>query len=329
MSGSFDADARERELREQAESWDTSAPVPAEPGDIPVIDLGDPADAIAAALRDACERVGFFQLIGHGVDEARVDAAFAAARVFHALDDEVKESIALDRPDCPVGGVGYLRVGERMLPRRAVGNVNEAFLVKRDVGVDLDANQWLPEDRLPGFRSAVAAYAEAVDDLARRLVPFFARALDLPGDHFDDAFADPFWRLRLTHYPGAATPRPEGAYGIAPHVDTTFFTLLRQDASGLTIYSTPRDAWITVPVIAGAYVVNTGELLRQWSNDRFLSVRHFADNASGDSRYSIPFFFNANADHVMEPLPTCIGPDNPPRYAPVSYRQSQAAVQGE
>lgn len=329
MSGSFDADARERELREQAEGWDTSGPVPAAADEIPVVDLAAPIDTVVVALRDACETVGFFHLVGHGVDEHLVEATFAAARAFHALDPAIKEAIALDRAGWPVGGVGYLRVGERMLPRRAVGNVNEAFLVKHDTGVDLDANQWPPEDALPGFRAVVAAYAETVEGLARGLVPFFARALDLPADHFDEAFADPFWRLRLTHYPGVTTPRPEGAHGIAPHVDTTFFTLLRQDAPGLTIHSTPRDAWITVPRMANAYVVNTGELLRQWSNDRFLSVRHFADNATTGSRYSIPFFFNANADHVMEPLPTCVGPDNPPRYPPVSYRRSQAAVQGE
>ena len=327
MTGSFDADAREQELREQAEGWDISAPVPAVEGDIPVIDLGT-ADA-ATALGDACESVGFFQLVGHGVDEGLAARAFAAARAFHDLDDASKEALALDRAGAAVPGTGYLRVGERMLPRRAVGNVNEAYLIKRDVGIGFDDNPWPRTDLVPDFRAAVEAYARAVEALACRLVPLFAIALDLPADHFDDAFADPFWRLRLTHYPGVDLPRPAGAHGIAPHVDTTCFTLLRQDGPGLTIYSTPRDAWITVPVIDGAFVVNTGELLRQWSNDRFLSVRHFADNPSSSSRYSIPFFFNANADHVMEPLPTCIGPDNPSRYAPVSYRRSQAAVQGE
>ncbi|MDW3220565.1 MAG: 2-oxoglutarate and iron-dependent oxygenase domain-containing protein [Acidimicrobiales bacterium] len=328
-AGSFDPAAREQELRDQAESWDTSTPVPAGPGDIPVIDLGHDPVTVATELRAACETVGFFQLVGHGVDETLVERTFAATRAFHDLDDATKESIAMDRAEWPVRGVGYLRVGERLLPRRAVGNLNEAFLIKQDTGIGFDDNQWPPEPELRGFRATVEAYAAAVEALALRLVPVYAAALELDPDFFADAFADPFWRLRLSHYPGVDTARPTGAYGIAPHVDTTFFTLLRQNGPGLTIYSTPRDAWITVPVIDGAYVVNTGELLRQWSNDRFLSVRHFADNRTSTSRYSIPFFFNANADHVMHPLPTCVSPDAPARYAPVSYRQSQAAVQGE
>ena len=75
--------------------------------------------------------------------------------------------------------------------------------------------------------------------------------------------------------------------------------------------------------------MNSGELLRQWTNDRYLSVRHFANNAAAGSRYSIPFFYNAAADYPMECLPTCQGPGNPPKYPTISYEQSQAAAQGE
>lgn len=122
-------------------------------------------------------------------------------------------------------------------------------------------------------------------------------------------------------------------HGINPHVDTTFFTLLLQDSPGLTIYHTPKDRWINVPLVPNAFVVNSGELLRQWTNDRFLSVRHFANAGSLDNdtadRYSIPFFVNATRDYVMECIPTCFDDGNPAKYPPISYNQSQGVVQGE
>jgi isopenicillin N synthase-like dioxygenase len=264
-------------------------------------------------------------------------------------------------------------VGERKLPIRDSGNVNEAFVIKTDREIGYDDNQWPDETAIPGFRAATERYARTVEALARRLLPIYAVALDVAPDFFDAGFTHPFWRLRMTHYPpvgeridGRGTDPGDsdlgdsdlgdnnlhdnnlhdndlhdndlhdnrreaglGDYGIPPHVDTTFFTLLLQDSPGLTIYSTPRDAWVNADVIDGAYVVNTGELLRQWTNDRFLSVRHFANNGRDTSRYSIPFFFNANADYPMQCIPTCCGPDNPPRYPPVSYLESQAVVQGE
>ncbi len=337
MTG-FDPAARERELRAESEQWDTTTVRPAVDGDIPVIDVGAwfesgtarDLEEVARRLAWASETVGFHQLVGHGFDPDLVAAAFEATRRIHALPDAAKEAIALDRPDWPLGGVGHLRIGERKLPRRARGNRNEAFLVKGGDRIGFDDNQWPDPALVPGFRATVEAYATAAAALARRLVPAYAVALDLDPDYFADAFRDPFWRLRLSHYPSASDRgRTEGDYGIAPHVDTTFFTLLRQESTGLCVHHAPSDEWIVVPVVPDAFVINGGELLRQWTNDRFLSARHFADNPDAHSRYSIPFFFNADADHVMAPLPGCFGPDNPLRYPPVSYRESQAAVQGE
>ncbi len=332
----FDPAAKERELHDEATSWDTSAPVPAGPSDIPTVDVGpwfesaDPADLADAAdvLRDACERVGFHQLVGHGVTDAEIEEIFAATRAFHALDDELKQPILMDRAGHPVGGSGWMPVGERKLPRRAKGNLNEAFLVKRDEHLGFDDNQWLDDAVLPGFRATVEAYNRRVEALALRLLPVWAVALDLPADFFASAFEHPFQRLRMTHYPPDLASATD-EFGIAPHVDTTFFTLLLQDSPGLTIFSAERQCWISVPSVPGAFVVNSGELLRTWSNDRVLSTRHFANNSATESRYSIPFFFNATADFPMECLPSCHGPDNPPRYPTISYNQSQAVVQGE
>ncbi len=332
----FDPEAKERALQAEAQTWDTSDPVPARPGDIPVVDVGpwfadgdrDALVQAAASLRTASEEVGFHQLVGHGISQVQVNDVFAMTARFHELPVEEKLAIRMDRPEWPIGGVGYLPVGERKLPRRTYGNLNEAFLMKSDEHISFDDNQWPTDEVLPGFRAVVAAYAAAVEELALRLLPVYAVALDLDADYFDQAFRHPFWRLRLSHYP-ADPPGPDGAFGIAPHVDTTVFTLLLQNGPGLTIFHEQRQQWIQVPVLDGAFVVNSGELLRQWTNDRFLSTRHFANNLSADSRYSIPFFFNATADYEMACLPSCHGPGNPPKYPPVSYLTSQGVVQGE
>ena len=83
-------------------------------------------------------------------------------------------------------------------------------------------------------------------------------------------------------------------------------------------------------MIDGAFVVNTGELLKHWSNDEFVSTKHFARNNHSDtSRYSIPFFFNANTDYTMTCIPSCCGPGRPAKYAPISCAESQGVIQGE
>ena len=333
----FDAVAKEQQLRADSDSWDTTRVEDAQPGDIPVIDLQpyfsnpctDTLAPIAEQLRSACERVGFFSIVGHEVPDSLVKMVFGFARRFHALPLDAKQMIAMDRPDWPLGGVGYLPLKHRKLPARSKGNLNEAFIVKCDHKLAMDANQWPAEEALPGFRETVERYAAALETLGKRLLPIFARALEMPPDFFDEAFVSPLYRLRMTHYPPVKTT-PDDEFGIAPHVDTTFCTILAQDRPGLSIFSERRRQWIRAPLLDEAFIVNSGELLRQWSNDRFISVKHFANNNTGEqSRYSIPFFFNANSDYRMSCIPSCCGPDNPPRYAPVSYAESQAVVQGE
>ena len=334
----FDPYEKERRLRKDSDRWITGNAVDAQDGDIPILDLSEYLisgsesclNSLASELRYACEKVGFFSIVGHQLPTELVDQTFEMVRRFHSLPLHEKRSLLMDRPDWPVGGVGYLPLKNKKLPARNTGNLNEAFLIKCDHKISLDQNLWPDEGQLPSFRSVITRYAAELEQLSKRMLPIFSTALEMPEDFFNDAFEAPMYRLRMTHYPPAQKQENDNAYGIAPHVDTTFFTLLAQDQPGLTIYSEQKQQWLNAPLIEGAFIVNSGELLRQWSNDRFLSTKHFANNnRSGQSRYSIPFFLNANTDYVMSCIPSCCGPENPAKYPPISYSQSQAVAQGE
>jgi isopenicillin N synthase-like dioxygenase len=334
----FDPEVKERALRAESSAWDVSHAVAAEPGDIPVIDMatwiatGDAVELarIAEQVNAACQTAGFFQLTGHKVSVDLIAEMFEMNKRFHGLPLGIKQQVRMDRSDWPITGVGYLPMYSRKLPSRDKANLNEAFLVKGNRDLSLADSQWIGDEYLPGFRSTVERYVDAVNELALQMLPIYAVALGLDPDFFAPGFDRPSWRLRMTHYPPVPEILEDDAdFGIAPHVDTTFFTLLLQNAAGLMIYSHQRRCWIQAPVVPDAFVVNTGELLKQWTNDRYLSVRHFANNDAAESRYSIPFFYNAAADYPMECLPTCQGPGNPPKYPTISYEQSQAIAQGE
>lgn len=333
----FDPNVKEQELRSESEQWDTSMPEDARADDIPTIDLSDyfssgsdaDLDVVAEQLRIACEETGFFSIVGHHVSSDEIEQTFKQIRQFHAMPLEYKNTILMDRPDWPVGGMGYLPLKNRKLPARETGNVNEAVIVKCDDIITMDDNQWPDALQLPKFREQIERYAADMLQLGKRMLPVYARALDMPKTFFNDAFVNPLYRLRMTHYP-AVQLDPENAFGIAPHVDTSFCTILAQDQPGLTIFSERRRVWVNAPVVKNSFIVNTGELLKQWTNDRFLSTRHFANNnLSSQSRYSIPFFFNANPHYIMSSIPSCCSDDNPAKYPPISYAQSQGVVQGE
>jgi isopenicillin N synthase-like dioxygenase len=74
------------------------------------------------------------------------------------------------------------------------------------------------------------------------------------------------------------------------------------------------------PIVPGTFLINLGNIMRRWSNDRFLSTPHGVINKSGTDRYSIAYFHSPNPDAIIECAPTCTGVDNPPRYPAAIYR---------
>ncbi len=203
----FNPHLREQQLRTEADGWDVADPEQAVAEDLTVIDvsgwkptLGLRPAPIANAVRDACERVGFFQITGHGLSSRIIEQATSMNRAFHALPLETKMSIAMDQPGA-IGGVGYLPIGHNKLPKRAVGNRNAAFIVKTSADLMADDNLWPTEAELPGFRRAVTDYLTAISDLAMQVVTLYEAALGLDPGFLDTAFTGPLARLRFSHYP--------------------------------------------------------------------------------------------------------------------------------
>ncbi|MEJ0071415.1 MAG: 2-oxoglutarate and iron-dependent oxygenase domain-containing protein [Pseudomonadota bacterium] len=302
---------------------------------IPVLDLGPyragrpgALAALAAELRQACEQVGFYFLANHGVPQSLIDRVFGEVARFHAQPLDAKRALKIDHHN-----IGYMAMAASVTRTSQVNvntkpNLNEAFFVKRERTQDdpdviagtrfKGMNRW-PAD-LPGFRAVIVQYCEALEQLALSLLPVYATALDLPADWFAAHFVDAQYSLRMSHYPPVEA-YGDNEFGSAPHTDSSFFTMLAPNqVPGLEI-GTRAGKWLPAPPLDGAFVVNTGDMGHRWTNGRFLSTPHRVRNLSGIERYAIPFFFDAHADAVMECIPTCAGPGNPPKFEPVTYTE--------
>ena len=310
---------------------------------IPVLDIaplraGEPGalERLGAELRHAFTEIGFYFVRGHGVAEPLVDAAFEAARRFHDQPMEAKLAMRFDN-----NNTGYLPMRGATTRLNALGsvqrpNANEAVFFKRDLPPDhpdvragrrfRGVNRW-PAD-LPGFRDTVLAYSEAMEGLGRTLVPIYAAALGLPTDWFEDKFRQPMFTLRMTHYPQQDRTAPEDEWGLAPHADTSFMTILAQNrVPGLSL-RLPDGSWLDAPAPEGAFLVNGGMMLRRWTNERFLATPHRVTNRSGQERYAIPFFMDCSYDAVMAPVPTCVDAAHPAKYPPFTYLEFMSEYSG-
>lgn len=311
---------------------DLSAPPTMIGGEIPLIDVSgflagrpDAAKRVAAELRFAFEKVGFYYLAGHGVPPSLIESAYDAAARFHAQSLEAKLAVRVDEHN-----IGYMPIARKPPPNAAAQgrkpSQNEAYFLRRERSPDDPdvvsnrrfhaMNKW-PAD-LPGFRETTLAYMGALEALCRRLVPLYALALDLPATFFDACFARPHTILRLSRYP-LIDAADESAASLVPHTDSGFMTLLPPNkVQGLSILL-PDGRWMDAPHVEGAFVVNGGDILHRWTNERFLSTPHRVRNVSGRVRYAIPFFCDPDHDTVIECLPTCRSEAQPAKYPPIRF----------
>jgi len=310
---------------------------------IPVLDLaplneGRPGalEDLGAQLRRAFTEIGFYFVKNTGVPPALVDEAFTQTARFHAQPLEAKMSMPFNRHN-----QGYLPFRGNTTRMNAIDgikkpNANEAVFFKRELPAEhpdvvagkrfRGVNQW--PAALPGFRDVALDYAAAMEGLGKRLVPIYAAALGLPADWFDDKFRSPMFTLRMTHYPQQAPTAPDDEWGIAPHADTSFMTILAQNkVPGLSI-RLPDGEWIDAPALDGHFLVNGGMMLRRWTNHVFLATPHRVTNRSGQERYAIPFFMDCDYEAVMAPVPTCVTADNPARYQPYTYLDFMSEYSG-
>jgi isopenicillin N synthase-like dioxygenase len=300
---------------------------------IPLIDLGGNIDPQAPLARDAAARlhealstIGFAYIAGHNVAEASRDAAFDASREFHASTLERKQSIAINGFHRGYMGMATSTIVTSSVAKVTRPNMSESLMLMHELppddpgllaGLPLQGpNQW--PDWIPGFRPRVERYIAEVDALGRYIVRLIAMSLGLPAHALDHHFAKPTTFVRLLHYP-PQPPVEDQQMGSAPHTDYGVITLLAQDnAGGLQVRPRGGD-WIEAPPIPDTYVLNVGDMLARWTNNRFVSTPHRVINRSGGDRYSLPYFLDPGMDALIECLPTCTGDANPPKHAPVRY----------
>ena len=281
---------------------------------VPIVDLAIEAGsrsetptALVDAVGLACTEIGFFVVIGHGLEPV-MDHMFGAARSLFALPERGKESLAM------VERQGFVPAYHR----RVDPTIHSAPMEYYDVGTE-GTPRWPSRADLAGFDDIVRSYQRAVLITASDLLRVLAIGLDLEPGFFAERMRAPRCFLRMMHY----EPRAPGAEGTPevltdPHTDYGLITLLATDGVGGLEVSDRSGSWRKVTAPAGSLVVNLGDMLARWTNDRYVSTPHRVIAPSGRDRYSVPFFVNPDPSAVVSCLPSCVDERHPCRYRPVT-----------
>lgn len=289
---------------------------------IPTLDASRLHDPIMRrALDEACRDWGCFQLVRHGIEAGLLQALQREMRAFFALPIEVKRRVERTAEN-PWG----------FYDRELTKNTRDwkQIFDCGPEGEDALPTPWLEER--PMLRPVLRAHAEACRQLASKLLGAIAACLDWPAKDLMRAFLPRHTSfLRLNYYPPCPTPaQPVGVHtpaqghlGVNHHTDAGALTLLLQDDQpGLEVFRAQR--WHEVEVRPDALVVNLGDIVQVWSNDRYAAPVHRVRVDRSRPRYSAPFFLNPAPETLYAPLPTTIDAQAPPRFRPIRWSEFRA-----
>lgn len=279
--------------------------------DVPQIDLTDFQQRkaeIADELWEAATEIGFFQLINHGIPQAQVDEAFDYSEKFFALSMEAKGKYPLEK-----GTNSGWEYKAQIRPSTGTADNKESY----QITVPRMAPLWPTGEEVQGFKAAMLAFERANWALGMKVLSCFAVKLGFAPDFFSDCH-DPMspdyqCTLRIIHYMAMTDAKPEDFTGwrAGAHTDFDCLTLLHQRPGQGGLQLCPgKEAvggdleWTDVPPLPGVVTCNIGDMLMRWSDDQLQSTLHRVrmprENEYLGSRYSLPFFCQANKDAVIQ-----------------------------
>ncbi|WP_407314907.1 2-oxoglutarate and iron-dependent oxygenase domain-containing protein [Pseudomonas sp. nanlin1] len=277
---------------------------------------------VANQINQACREWGFFYIKGHPISAQRLEQISQAAKAFFALP--VAEKLKIDITQT-VHHRGYGAVATEQLDPALPSDLKETF----DMGLHLPADH--PEvlagkslrgpnrhPDLPGWAALMEQHYQDMQALAQTLLRAMALALGIERDFFDKRFQAPVSVLRLIHYPPRDHATSAEQKGAGAHTDYGCVTLLHQDNAGGLQVRNVQGEWVDAPPLEGTFVVNLGDMMARWTNDRYVSTPHRVISPLGVDRYSMPFFAEPHPDTPIECLPGCQDDAQGAKYPPTT-----------
>ena len=309
--------------------------------DVPTIDIGPFLDgdprarhAIARELAQNCERIGFLKISGHRFPAKLLALAMHELFAFFDLPADTKNRWHPTGPSKQRGYHGFATRGRAgTCGQQAPPDVREtvflgpvddhrAYYANMPEAATSYAPNLIPVEPAGLDATLVALYRE-FERLAADLLRVFAAALMLPDNFFDGTLTRHFSIMSCHHYPALTVPPLPGQLRTGAHTDYGAMTILAAtDAKGGLEVRLPDGSWAGITPGPGEFIVNLGDMMARWTNDRWTSTLHRVVNPplamAQSRRLSIGMFVHPNYDQRIECVPTCLGLGETPRYPDIT-----------
>jgi len=291
---------------------------------IPVVDLaaflsGDAKQKqeFVQSLGKAYEEVGFVAVKNHGISDELIADLYKYVQQFFSLPLEQKRTYEIKGM---AGQRGYTSFGTEHAKGSDAPDLKEFFQFGQMATDDFKEVTYPPNvavDQVKEFNPTFENAFRAFERSGTALLQAIALYLGLDENYFDQFVVNGNSIIRAIHYP-PITHEPKSAIRAEQHEDINLITLLiGASADGLEILS-KQDEWVPVTSLPEQIVVNVGDMLQRFTNNKLRSTTHRVVNPKRElwhtSRFSIPFFLHPKASMSLKCLDSCVDEKTPRAY---------------
>ncbi|KAD3069126.1 hypothetical protein R6Q59_016886 [Mikania micrantha] len=261
---------------------------------LPSLDLSKQLEPSSlSSLSEACHQWGFFNIVNHGISRDLFENIKSFSNELFDLPIEAKLKVG------PSSSI------KTYTPRFIASPYFESFRIS---GPDFYSSAQDSLDVVFGnnrheFGGILDEYGEKMTELAKMIMKI---ALMIIGDGFDTKFYNSDFKnchgyLRINRYsPPTNLEDKDTIEGLGMHTDMSCITIVYQDEiGGLQVKSKQEGRWMDIVQSEGTLVVNIGDLLQAWSNDKLVSSEHRVVLRKPVNRLSIAFFWCFEDEKVV------------------------------
>lgn len=276
--------------------------------ELPILDISQPLQPSAlASLAEACQEWGFFRISNHGISKELYNKLYSLSQQLFGLPAETK-----------------LELG----PSSSINTYTPHFIASpffeclRVWGPNFFASAQSSADTLFGqqsfeFRAALQEYGTKTTELSKRILEILLMSL---GEGFDNKYYESEFKnchgyLRIINYnpPKGLVDEVEG---LGMHTDMSCVTIVYQDEVGGLQVKSREGKWMDISPGEETLVVNIGDLLQAWSNEKLRSSEHRIVLKKPVNRLSLAFFWCFEDEKVIMAPNEVVGEGNARIYEP-------------
>lgn len=308
---------------------------------LPVVDLAEfisgsknKRHEIASRVDSICCDIGFLVIKNHGMPEKIKQGAWRAAKKFfkQPLDEKMKafpEIKGCPRGYVPVEGEALgktlgIETPPDLKETFSMGPLNAPAGGVKENSFDFFYGENIWPEMPKELKEDWISYYRSIEVFGANVMELLAVSLGLEEDYFVKYHTHHISALRCQSYPELHKDCLPGQLRAGEHTDYGTVTILNPDPAvgGLEVKS-KSGIWIKAPLVHNAFIINLGDMMARWTNDRWVSTLHRVvdpldyEKTSPPARQSIAYFMNPNYDADISVISACVEPGDDPKYKPV------------